>query len=280
MNVELSETIVLDIGGTYMRGGSLDDQSEPSVVFKAPEDRDLILPEIFRLIESVCVRGNLRATNIVVGCPGLISLSGQIDAALYWPAQGIDLPREIGGKFGARVSVLNDANLQAQSIARRLQNAIYLTFGTGVGGAIVLSEDVFLGINGYAGEFGHVSINGQNAPCKCGRIGCLDTVASGYWLSRKLGCNWWEQPAEKLVQNALVEAGAAAAEVVAATVTTLDIKNVELAGHLITHSQFIATFEQTLRNAGISVSLEYHPDSWPLAVEGATHWLEKKGELL
>jgi predicted NBD/HSP70 family sugar kinase len=59
-----------------------------------------------------------------------------------------------------------------------------LILGTGVGGGIVVNERLVDGRHGIAGEWGHNPIRGENTPCYCGRVGCVETAISGPALER------------------------------------------------------------------------------------------------
>lgn len=272
--------VVLDIGGTHIRAGILANKSRPAFISQTPNKRGEILKEVFKIIENVIQAGGLRGIQIVVGCPGLISCDGKISAALYWPASGIHLGKEIRKKFACKALILNDANLQAHAIAEKTKNAIYMTLGTGVGGAIVLNHQVVLGGNGYAGEYGHVSVDDEGTLCKCGQIGCLDTFASGYWLTQRLGEKWWTKPDESRVIAALRAAGDATARVVNSASTMLDVQNVVLAGHIVRQSEFISSYEKSLRLERVTVKSQYFSKSWSLAVAGAFRLTKDKGEFL
>ena len=52
-----------------------------------------------------------------------------------------------------------------------------LTIGTGIGGGIILGGKLWSGINGAAGEFGHLSLDFDGVPCTCGRRGCFEAYA-------------------------------------------------------------------------------------------------------
>jgi N-acetylglucosamine repressor len=63
--------------------------------------------------------------------------------------------------------------------ARGVGSFVWVYVGTGIGAALVVDGRVLFGKNGFAGELGHCAVLGNRAPCACGRIGCLETVASG-----------------------------------------------------------------------------------------------------
>jgi glucokinase len=90
---------------------------------------------------------------------------------------------EIERRLGARVFLENDANVAALGekwlgAARDVDNMAMVTLGTGIGGAIILNGKIFYGMNGMAGEFGHVTIEPNGVPCGCGNHGCAERYAS------------------------------------------------------------------------------------------------------
>jgi len=93
--------------------------------------------------------------------------------------QIIDVPVRLG----------NDANMAAYGEFRHgagqgARSLVLLTVGTGIGGGIILDGKLWEGRGGYAGEFGHITVNPQGERCACGRIGCLETEASAPRLVR------------------------------------------------------------------------------------------------
>jgi glucokinase len=85
--------------------------------------------------------------------------------------------------LGTRVILENDANAAAfgenwLGAARNVEDVAMLTLGTGVGGGIVLGRAIWHGMTGMAGEFGHITVEPEGVPCKCGNRGCLEQYAS------------------------------------------------------------------------------------------------------
>lgn len=83
--------------------------------------------------------------------------------------------------------VQNDANCAAWGGyildgKARTHNLICLTLGTGVGGGIILNDQLYEGVLGSAGELGHMSINYDGRVCKCGNIGCLESYLGAWGL--------------------------------------------------------------------------------------------------
>ena len=86
--------------------------------------------------------------------------------------------------LGVPVAVEHDVRMAALAEARvgagrGVSSFVCVTVGTGIGAAIVLDGRLYRGASDAAGEFGHLPVPGGDAPCGCGRHGCLETVASG-----------------------------------------------------------------------------------------------------
>ncbi|MGC8647305.1 MAG: ROK family protein [Candidatus Micrarchaeia archaeon] len=116
--------------------------------------------------------------------PGAISKRGIVAYTPNLPGwKGYNLLSALMERFDSKAFVENDAN--AQAIAEKLygygkayDNFVYLTIGTGIGGAIFIDGKLYTGHKGWAGEFGHMVI-GDKPKCGCGRYGCLEALASG-----------------------------------------------------------------------------------------------------
>ena len=91
---------------------------------------------------------------------------------------------------GIPVGLTNDANAAAvgemtYGVARGMKNFIVITLGTGVGSGIVVNGQLLYGSDGFAGEFGHVTMVRDNGrPCGCGRQGCLECYCSATGVAR------------------------------------------------------------------------------------------------
>ena len=84
----------------------------------------------------------------------------------------------------------NDANCAAlgemwNGAGKGARDLVCVTLGTGVGGGVIANGNIVQGINGAAGEIGHItSIPFGGAPCNCGKSGCLETIASATGVVR------------------------------------------------------------------------------------------------
>ena len=87
-------------------------------------------------------------------------------------------------------AVENDANCAAlgemwSGAGNGAKDLVCVTLGTGVGGGVIANGNIIQGINGAAGEIGHITvIPSGGAPCNCGKTGCLETVASATGIVR------------------------------------------------------------------------------------------------
>lgn len=87
-------------------------------------------------------------------------------------------------------AIENDANCAAlgemwQGAGNGATDLVCVTLGTGVGGGVIANGNIVQGINGAAGEIGHITaIPSGGAPCNCGKTGCLETVASATGIVR------------------------------------------------------------------------------------------------
>ena len=88
------------------------------------------------------------------------------------------------------VTVENDANAVAlgeyrYGAGRGVDDLVYLTISTGIGGGIVLGGHLWRGHHGVAGEVGHMVVRPDGPVCTCGNHGCLESLASGLSIARR-----------------------------------------------------------------------------------------------
>jgi glucokinase len=105
-----------------------------------------------------------------------------------WPAEA-PIGAALSERLGAPVIVDNDANLAAlgewqAGAGRGVDDLVYFTVSTGIGGGIIVGGRLLRGVHGYAGELGHLLIEADGPPCLCGGRGCLETLASGTAIAR------------------------------------------------------------------------------------------------
>ena len=127
-----------------------------------------------------------------LGVPGLVSpATGRVVVSSDLPSVvRADLQTELARTTNLPITLVNDANAAAygEHIAGAGQgsrNMFYVTLGTGIGGAIIMDGKLWYGDSGFAGEFGHITIDREGIECTCGNTGCLETVASAPNIIRR-----------------------------------------------------------------------------------------------
>lgn len=121
---------------------------------------------------------------IGVGAPGIIDGDLVIGCGGNLPEmEGVALGPQMAERFGLRVAVNNDANCMGLAEARwgtaqAVGDVVFLTIGTGVGGALILDGRLYGGYRNRGTELGHIHVAGGERPCTCGARGCLEAQAS------------------------------------------------------------------------------------------------------
>jgi glucokinase len=190
-------SIGVDLGGTNLRIAAVSAPGEMlekvTLGTKLALGRDHIIDEMCSAIQRLS--GKYKATGAFlgagIGVPGLIDLqTGMMRKAVNLPGwENYPARAEIERRLSARVVLENDARVAALGeqwlgVARGVPNMAMLTLGTGIGGGIVLGEKIWHGMNGMAGEFGHVTVEPEGYPCACGNRGCAERYASASALLR------------------------------------------------------------------------------------------------
>jgi glucokinase len=183
--------IGVDVSGVTMRAALVSHEGQIVERRESPLEREAVAAQIARTVmELRDVAPNIEALG--VGIPGLVNR--QTDRVLV----STDLPTLVRGDLhaelteatGLRVELENDANAGAYGeykvgAGRGCRDMFYVTIGMGIGGAIILDGKPWLGASGFAGEFGHITIDTEGIECVCGNTGCLETVASAPNIVRR-----------------------------------------------------------------------------------------------
>lgn len=132
-------------------------------------------------------------TGIGIGTPGIVDAAGRTVLGGAENIQGweqIPLAELMESATGLPVYVGNDANLMGlgetiYGAGKGLSDVLFLTIGTGIGGAVVIGGKLFTGYGGRGTEFGHVPLMADGERCACGSTGCLEHYASAAALVRQ-----------------------------------------------------------------------------------------------
>jgi predicted NBD/HSP70 family sugar kinase len=146
-------------------------------------DGEAALDVVYRLVDRLTGGGSGSLLGIGVGTPGIVdAASGTIRWAVNLDWQDLPLGRLLRNRYGVATHVANDSRAAALGEylfgAARTPNLIAIKVGQGIGAGVVLGGELFHGDGFGAGEIGHTTVVDDGAPCRCGRFGCLETVAS------------------------------------------------------------------------------------------------------
>ena len=190
-------TVGLDLGGTFVKGGLVDDTGKIVVKSKIPtrvaDGAAAIAADMSaqaeKLIDDAGVdKKDVRG--IGVGSPGLIdSAHGIINYANNLDWHDVPLGAYITKNTGLPVKIGNDANVAALGEAmfgagKGCKNVVMVTLGTGVGGGLILDGKLFEGNESKGAELGHMVLVAGGEQCSCGRKGCIEAYASATALIR------------------------------------------------------------------------------------------------
>ncbi|RRO14338.1 ROK family protein [Saccharopolyspora rhizosphaerae] len=130
---------------------------------------------------------------IGLGVPGPVEFeAGVVRQPPIMPGwDGFPIAEHLRERWDVPVLVDNDANVMAigERTARFPESSslVLVKVATGIGAGMVLGGEVYRGVDGGAGDLGHVRVeNASEAQCMCGSTGCLAALASGSALARRL----------------------------------------------------------------------------------------------
>lgn len=178
----------IDIGGTSAKCGLIDPARGVLLQHSIPTGRippeklvAQIIPWIHSLPEPPAAVG--------VGSAGNVNTATNTVAAGNLGWRGVPLRALLEAGLSVPVWVDNDAQaaLAAEvryGVCRGLRHVVYLTLGTGVGGALLLDGRPYRGRDNVGAELGHMITHARGRACVCGRHGCLEQYASATALKR------------------------------------------------------------------------------------------------
>lgn len=197
--VQLSSDIrfvAVDIGATSIdvaiTTGQLEIVRRASLPLDVSQGPKVVISEVLRLAEK------LRAEETVydlhgagVGVPGPVSFRDGVPVSPpimpgwhRFPVRDV-----VTQALGCPVLVDNDVNVMGlgerhAGLARSVDDFLFLKIGTGIGAALFVDGRCYRGVDGSAGDIGHISVDASGPPCACGNIGCLEAYFGGAALAR------------------------------------------------------------------------------------------------
>lgn len=204
--------IGLDLGQGQFRGAVVNLRGKIRDVITLPVNDcngSDALSLVYQIIDRLMSSTTQPLSGIGVGAPGLINTSeGLVVNAVNLNWKNLPLTSLLEQRYHLPVSILNDC--QAAAIGEKTygsayqqdENLVVMHVHHGIGAGIIIHREIFQGDDGFAGEVGHVVVVPERGEvCRCGKQGCLETVASTRALIRQARELAREHPGCKLGSN-------------------------------------------------------------------------------
>lgn len=188
----------VDIGGTKIAVGLVDDKGQVLTRMQTPTDADKYsngLDAIVEMLHQVETQTTTKIRGIGIGATGPVDpIRGEFGDVDFLPGwRGKNLVKDLAQRFGVQVAMENDGDAAALAEAgwgagRNRSRLIYITVGTGIGGGIIIDGKLYRGVDGAHPEVGHQVLDPSGPECSCGFRGCWESLAAGpamvAWMER------------------------------------------------------------------------------------------------
>ena len=193
-------SIAIDLGGTSIKYALINEEGHFLFEGKLPSCADVSAAAVIeQLTKAINETREFAQTNhhlvggIGIGTPGIVDAAGRTILGGAENIQGwenLALADHFESVTGLPTKLANDANLMGlgetiYGAGRGAEDVVFLTVGTGIGGAVIIGGKLFSGFGGRGTELGHVPLIANGEPCACGSIGCLEHYASTAALVRR-----------------------------------------------------------------------------------------------
>ena len=185
--------IGIDLGGTSIKYSIVDTEGEFAFSGRLPSYANISAQAVIdqlTLAINACKEyaseNGYEIQGIGIGTPGIVDDTNRIvlggaENIAGW--QNVYLADILEEKTNLTVVIGNDANLMGlgetyYGAGLGFKNIVFITVGTGIGGAVVINGDLFNGFANRGTELGHTPLIANGKNCACGSVGCLETYAS------------------------------------------------------------------------------------------------------
>ena len=190
-----------------------------------------VVDTVLDLVDEVVAAATTPLLGIGIGTPGIVGPGGVVGTAPNLGWTDVPLRELVADATGLPVFVVNDADAAVHAdhtLGEGGDDLVLVKVGRGVGGGLIVGGQRVRGAHFASGEIGHVTVGTDGgAPCRCGKVGCLETWVSAPNLEKALATAGDEEP--------LREAGERLGIALAPVVAALDLSEVVLCGpeHLL-----------------------------------------------
>jgi glucokinase len=190
--------IGIDIGGTNIKIGLVDKKglvrarghlSTKDFIHSKTKLIEAIVLGCQDILKKYGIKKS-QVSGIGIGLPGLVNTKKSLVYSLTnipgW--KNVPLKKIIEKKIKIPTFIDNDVNVMTLAewkygAGRGMKNMVCITIGTGLGGGLVINNQLYRGEGFAAGELGHIPINEKGQKCNCGGWGCLETYAGNRYLN-------------------------------------------------------------------------------------------------
>lgn len=187
----------IDLGGTHIACGIVNNEGEIISVCETPTKPERpyqeVIADMGKSSLAAIEKAGLTVDDIAaigVGIPGIAdNTTGRVIFCtnLFW--HDVPLKDELAKFIDKPLYIENDATVAgfAESVAgvsKGSRSSVFLTLGTGLGGAIIIDGKPWTGAHGVASELGHLTLEVDGIPCTCGKDGCVERYCSATALIR------------------------------------------------------------------------------------------------
>jgi glucokinase len=187
----------VDVGGTNVVVGLVRTDGGGAVALRSRATASMggaegAVAHIATMVDEVIAEGLGKAdgqrrdvAGLGIGCPGPLDLeAGVVLEPFNLDWRDFPLRERLSEAVDMPAYLDNDANCATwgeywQGAGRGVRSLVGVTLGTGIGGGVILDGRLVHGASSTAGEIGHMTIDLEGRPCKCGNRGCLEAYASG-----------------------------------------------------------------------------------------------------
>jgi fructokinase len=183
----------IDLGGTKVEGVVLNEKYETIERLRLPTGKengyDFIIGQIAKVVDLLAEKVGYRPTTLGIGTPGTIDPTTQtLKNSNTTCMNGMPVKRDLERALGFEIKMANDANCFALAEAKmgivpdvdkNAKVVFGIIMGTGVGGGLIINNEVIGGRHGIGGEWGHVHLDDSGGMCYCGQLGCAETLLAG-----------------------------------------------------------------------------------------------------